>query len=251
MRASASLTVDAIDGRAFASDVRSEPPFAIRRAAGRFLVVGTAAAPVRGDVLELSIDVAPGAVADVGTVAATMVWPGPDPTMSAPSRLTTTIRVGAGAHLTWRPEPTVSIEGSDHIARTLIDLAEGATCEVVEEYSLGRCGEVSGRLVTDLRVVRGGRPLVHHGECFGPSEPGAGSVAGVASARHVLAAIFVGRPVEESMVVLDDPTRPASRSAAWFPVAVDAGVLLAVGPDRPSVVAVFADITPWGPCRRG
>lgn len=240
VKATASLSVDVIDGRSFVNDVRSEPPFAIRQAGGRFLIVGTAAAPVRGDILELSVDVAPGATADVGTVAATMVWPGPDPTTVAPSRLTTRIRVGAGAHLVWRPEPTVSVEGSDHIARTLIDLAEGATCEFVEEYSLGRSGESAGRLATELRVVRDGRALVHHGECFGPSQPGAGSVASVAYARHVLAAVFVGPLAGESTVELADPARPGGLACAWLPVAADVGVALAAGPDRPTVLAALA-----------
>ncbi len=243
MKGSASLTVGSTaDGRAFAVDVHAEPPFAIRRAGGRFLVVGTAAAPVRGDVLALSITVAPGARADVGTVAATIVWPGPDDAAVAPSTLTTTIRVGAGAHLDWRPEPTVSVAGSDHVAETVIVLDEGATCEIVEQYSLGRSGQSSGRLVTDLRVIRGGRTLVRHGESFGPSQPGAGSVAGVAAGRHVLAAVIVGPTAGDSIVELTKPADADRLAAAWLPVASHAGLALAVGPDQPSVLAAWARI---------
>ncbi|MFT5531101.1 MAG: urease accessory protein [Candidatus Poriferisodalaceae bacterium] len=242
MRASASVVINAVDGKTYASDVRSEPPFAIRQAGDRFLIVGTAAAPVRGDTLELSIEIAPGITAELGTVAATMVWPGPDPDKVAPSCLATTIRVGAGACLKWRPEPTVSVVGSNHIARTVIDLAKGAKCEVVEEYSLGRSDEPSGQMITDLRVNRDGRTLVRHGECFGPDQPGAGSLSAVARARHVLAAVFVGPDSGESRVEVANPTDLGGFAAAWLPLAADAGLVLAAGPDRPSVLACFVDI---------
>lgn len=238
MKGSARLRVDAIDGTAFAVDVRSEPPFAIRRAGGRFVIVGVAATPVRGDELELVIEVAAGAAADIGTVAATMVWPGTHGTGSPPSRLTTTISVGAGAHLRWWPEPTVSVIGSDHVACTIVELARGATCEIVEEWSLGRHGESSGNLVTELRVVRDGRPLVHHSERFGPGSSGAGTVARVGAARHVLTAVLVGREAcpsaGESAVEVSGA--PAGVSAAWLPVAPDAAVVLGVGPERPAVL---------------
>jgi urease accessory protein len=237
MRASAHLAIDCADGgRAFARDVRAEPPFAIRRAGERFVVVGSAAAPVRGDELTLTLEVAPGAVAHVGTVAATIVWPGPAGSAdAAPSRLTTSITVGAGAHLDWRPEPTVSVAGSDHVARTRIALAEGATCRVVEEFSLGRCGEPPGRLATELRVTRAGRPLVHHAEVFGPAVAGAGSVARVGAARHVVMAVVVGPPAGPSRVELV----PHGASAAWLPVAGDALLVLACGPDRPAVSTLW------------
>lgn len=241
MRASAHLAIDcaggAAGGRSFARDVRAEPPFAIRRAGARFVVVGSAAAPVRGDELTLTLDVAPGAVAEVGTVAATIVWPGPAGSAEAPpSRLTTSITVGAGAHLDWRPEPTVSVAGSDHVARTHIALAGSATCRVVEEFSLGRCGEPSGRLATELRMTRAGRPLVHHGEVFGPDIAGAGSFARLGSARHVLMAVVVGPPAGPSRVTL----APDRASGAWLPVAADAVVVLACGPDRPAVSTLVA-----------
>lgn len=248
MRASASLRIEAVGGRSVAVDVRSEPPFAVRRAGARFLVVGAAAAPVRGDRLELSIEVGAGAWAGVGSVAATMVWPGPDGGTCEPSQLTTTIRVGPGAHLVWRPEPTVSVAGSDHVARTVVELAPDATCELVEEYSLGRCGEPSGRLTTELRIVRDGRPLIHHGERFGPDEPGAGGVAQVGAFRHVVAAAVVGVPAGASVVEVPEPDRgsrgPAEACAAWLPVAGDAGLALAAAPDRPAARQTLAAVLP-------
>lgn len=243
MKGAAHLAIGSAGGRSFASDVRAEPPFAIRRVGERFVVVGSAASPVRGDELTLTIDVAAGAVAAIGTVAATIAWPGPhERATEPPSRLTTAITVGAGGHLDWRPEPTVSVAGSDHVATTRVDLRAGATCRIVEEFSLGRLGEPSGRLATALRVARDGRPLVHHGEWFGPDVPGAGSVSRVGTARHVLAAAIVGPPATASEVVLDVP----GVSAARFAVADDVTVVLAAGPDRPSVLALWERLAPPG-----
>jgi len=204
-------------------EVRAEAPWSIRRAAGRFLFVSTAAAPVRGDELDVTIDIAAGAVADIGSVGAMIVWPGPDGApIGPPSRLSTHIHVGAGAHLDWMPEPTVSVAGSDHVGRTTVELADGATCRVVEEYALGRHAEPCGTLTTDLRVTRAGVPLVHHGERFGPGAP-----------RHVLAAVLVGTPVEPFVTI--DPATDVY--AACLPAAVPGvALVLAQGPDRPAVL---------------
>ncbi len=236
MKGSARLAIAMAGGRAYARDVHAEPPFAIRRAGERFLVVGSAAAPVCGDDLALTIDVDAGATALLGTVAATLVWPGPSGRGGGPpSRLATTITLGAGAHVEWRPEPTVSVAGSDHVADTRVVLGPGATCLIVEEFSLGRHAESSGRLTTGLRVVRDGVPLVHHGEAFGPDLPGAGSVSRIAAARHVLAMVIVGPPAGPPATLLDLPDVAAARLA----VADDVAVILAAGPDRPAVLAVW------------
>lgn len=208
---------------------RSEPPFSIRECDGRVLVAASAAAPVGGDELMLDIAVLAGARADVGTVASTIVLPGPS---GAPSTMTTRCTVGMNAHLHWHGEPTVSVVGSDHTVTTLVDLDATATCSIVEEVSLGRTDEPSGRLRLILRVERGGRPLVHHDELFGPDVPGAGSVVSVGSGRHVLSAVVVGPPAAEPEVVVDGPLR-----IARLRVAPDAVVILAVGPDRPTVTA--------------
>lgn len=212
----------------------SEPPFSIRECAGRIFIAASAAAPVGGDELSMSIAVLDGAHADVGTVASTIVLPGPS---GEPSTMTTTCVVGMDAHLTWVGEPTVSVAGSDHTVETLVELDATATCRIVEEVSLGRSGEPSGRLRLVVRVERDGHPLVHHDETFGPDAPGAGSVVSTGGARHVLSEVLVGVEVGESRVVTVGDTR-----AAWLPMADDVAMILAVGPDRPSVIAAVADV---------
>ena len=236
MRGVAHVRIAGEGTRALPVDIRSEPPFAIRRSGGRVLLVSAAAAPVGGDDLALEIDVGPGAHADVGTVAATIVWPAPERALSV---MTTTIRVAAGGHLSWRPQPTVSVAGSEHVASTTVRLDPGATATVVEELALGRHDEPSGDLELRLRVERDGRPLVHHVERFGPSAPGGGSVVTNAGARHVVQAVLVGiaAGTPRSRVEPD-------RAAAWLPVADDAAVVLATGPDRPAVLALLRQLAP-------
>ena len=199
-------------------------------------MVSSAAAPVGGDDLALDIEVDPGASADVGTVAATMVWPSPVRSLSV---MTTTIRVAPRGHVAWRPFPMVSVAGSDHVAATTVHLAADATAVIVEELALGRHGEPSGDLEVRLRVERAGRPLVHHVERFGSGVPGAGSVVSVGNARHVVQAVLVGVDAGAPRSIVEP-----DRAACWLPVATDAVAILALGPDRPSVLDLLAILAP-------
>jgi urease accessory protein len=165
-----------------------------------------------------------------------MVWPGAVP---APSTMSTSCVVGDGAHLDWRPQPTVSVAGSDHVIATDVELAPTATCRLIDELSLGRHGEPSGALEWRLRVARGGRVVVHHVERFGPAAPGFGSVVCAGAARHVCSAVLVGIDAGRAR------TRLAGAAAGgWLPVGPDAAVVMAVGPDRPAVLALLRELTP-------
>lgn len=221
-------------GRSTLRNAHSEPPFSIRECDGRVLIAASAAAPVGGDELSMGIAVLAGARADVGTVASTIVLPGPTGT---PSTMMTTCVVGMDAHLEWVGEPTVSVAGSDHTVETLVELDDTATCRVVEEVSLGRSDEPSGRLRLVIRVERGGRPLVHHDETFGPDVLGAGSAVSTGTARHALSEVLVGVDAGESRLLIIGETR-----AAWLPMGDDVAMILAVGPDRPSVLEAVADL---------
>ncbi len=200
------------------------------------LVAGSAASPVGGDRLSLDVVVGARATLDLGTVAATMVWPGAEPGRST---MSTSCVVGEGAHLDWRPEPTISVIGSDHLVSTHVELASTATCRLVDEVSLGRHGEPSGTLEWQIRVERGGRVLVHHSERFGPDEPGSGSVVGAGSARHVCSAVLVGVDAGRARTRVD-----GACAGAWLPKTDDAVVVMAVGPDRPAVRALLRELAP-------
>ncbi|MGB3734238.1 MAG: urease accessory protein UreD [Ilumatobacter sp.] len=221
---------------AYLRSARCEPPFDVRRCDDRILIAASAAAPVGGDALSLDIDIEPATRARIGTVASTIVLPGPT---GEPSTMVTRCSVADGAHLDWFAEPTVSVAGSDHTVTTTIDLAASATCRIVEEVALGRTDERSGGLRLVLRVERDGRVLVHHDESFGPDVDGAGSVVSVGGARHVLSAVLVGVEAGDSRATTDGDVR-----AAWLPMADDVAVLLAVGPDRPSVLSRVSELAP-------
>jgi urease accessory protein len=236
VRAGARIAVERRDGRNEVVDRSCAAPISVRRCGERVLMAASAAAPVGGDALDLVIDVGPGAQADVGSVAAGLVWPRPSGHWSAS---TTTCSVAAGGHLRLWLEPTVSVVRSHHRASTIVRLEQGATCVVAEEVALGRRGEPSGRLDLRLRVERDGLVLVDHGESFGPDVVGAGSSVSVGGARHVCSAVIVGFPVGTSRTCVE-----AGRAAAWLPVADDVAIVLAVGADRPDVVALVAQIAP-------
>lgn len=217
-------------------DVRSEPPVAIRRCGERILLAATAAGPVGGDVLALDALVGADSRADVGSVGALIVWPGPALLRSS---ATTHLTIEDGAHVEWRPEPTISVAGSDHRTSMSVDLAPTATCVVVEEVALGRSDEAPGTLELVLRVARGGAALVHHAERFGPGVPGARSSISVGHGRYVLAAVVVGAAAGTSRVEID-----RDGAAAWMPVADDAAVVTAVGRDRPTTRALARRVAP-------
>jgi urease accessory protein len=236
MRSTARIAVEHRDGRNEVVDRRCAAPVSIRRCGDRVLLAASAAAPLGGDELELVVDVGAGASADVGSVAAGLVWPGPT---AAWSSQTTRCTVDADGHLRFWLEPTVAVAGSRHRSSTTVRLDSTASCVVAEEVALGRRGEPSGHLELRLRVERGGRVLVDHGEAFGPDVPGAASAVSVGAARHCCSLVVVGVDAGRSRTVVD-----AGRAAAWLPVADDAAVVLAVGPDRPAVVDAVTRVAP-------
>lgn len=236
MKAGATIAVERVSGRNVVVDQRSGAPFSVRQSGGRILLAASAAAPVGGDELSLTVDVGPGARADIGSVAASMVWPGPS---GAPSVTVVDCLVGDGGHLELWLEPTISVVGSHHWAATEVRLEGTATCRIVEEMILGRSNESSGHLDLSLRVERNGLPLVHHDEAFGPAVPGAGSSVSVGNARVAVTAVVVGAPTGAPVVVADE-----DQSGAWLPVADDAAVALAVGQDRPSILKLLAGLHP-------
>lgn len=236
MKASATVAVARCGDRDVVVDQRSSAPFSVRQCGDRILLASSAAAPVGGDELQLTVEVGSGARAAVGSVAASMVWPGVG---GVASSMTTGCAVGHGAHLDLWLEPTISVAGSRHRTATVVRLESDATCRVVEETVLGRRDEASGHLELSLRIERGGRPLVHHDERFGPDVAGAWSSVSVGAARHVVSAVLVGVDAGPPQVRVG-----ADRAVAWLPVAPDAAIVMAISHDRPSALNLLAALSP-------
>ena len=160
MRASAALVAERGAGGTTRLPVqRSQAPLVLRRTAEAVYVVGGAAGPLGGDVLELRIDVREGATLRLRTVAAAVALPGRDGQASV---LSVTVSVAAGGRLEYLPEPTVAAAGARHRTDIRVDLAAGAALVLRDELILGRYGERGGALRTRLRADLAGAPLLRH-----------------------------------------------------------------------------------------
>ncbi len=140
-------------------------------------MVNGAAGPLGGDRYRFRLEVGAGAHVAVCSVAAAMAQPGP---RGAASEMIVDLVVGERATLEWRPQPTVSVVGSDH--RIVVRLAAAGSSRVVmrEGVSLGRRGEPSGRFALRERVSIDEVAVLDHetvlapGALMGPGAQGSG-----------------------------------------------------------------------------
>jgi len=139
--------------------LRSAAPLTLVPVRGRPVVhlVSSAASPLGGDDLTLTVNVGPGACLTLTGIAATVALPGP---AGARSRSTVRIALSEGASLAYLPEPTVVTRRADHEAVLTVTLAGDARLTTRETLVLGRTGEPPGRLTSTLHIVRDGRPVL-------------------------------------------------------------------------------------------
>ena len=160
MKALAALVAEPDEGGATRLPVqRSQAPLILRRTPDAVYLVGGAAGPLGGDLLDLRIDVREGATLRLRAVAASVALPGPD---GRESVLSVTATVAAGARLEFLPEPTVAAAGSRHRTEMRVRLAAGAALMLRDEVILGRHGERGGTCRTRLHVDLAGAPLLRH-----------------------------------------------------------------------------------------
>ena len=160
MRASAALVAErGADGTTRLPVQRSQAPLILRRTPEAVYLVGGAAGPLGGDVLELRIEVRAGAALRLRTAAAAVALPGRD---GQESVLSVTISVAAGGRLEYLPEPTVAADGARHRTDIRVDLSAGAALVLRDEVVLGRHGERGGACRTRLRADLAGVPLLRH-----------------------------------------------------------------------------------------
>ncbi|MFJ3791066.1 urease accessory protein UreD [Kitasatospora sp. NPDC090091] len=203
-------------------------PLAPRRTRGtggaaHVVVVGSMAAPLGGDRLALTAEVADGAALTVTSAAATISLPGP-----GPAHYAVELTVGADARLDWRPEPVVAASGSHLVLHTRITLAAGARLRYREEQVLGRHhdwtrGAAPGRITSRLTVRRAGRLLLDQQTDLGAGAPGWDGPA-VLGGHHATGQLLtVGHP---------PPPPPGPGDAALLTLpGPDATLLTAAAPD--------------------
>jgi urease accessory protein len=113
-----------------------------------------------GDALTTAITLAPGAQARVASQAAERIYRALD----APSRITTTITLAAGAKLDYLPQETILFDGFSLRRALTIDLAEDADFLGLETILFGRQAMLETITTGDLRdritLRRGGKILL-------------------------------------------------------------------------------------------
>ncbi|MCG5211934.1 urease accessory protein UreD [Streptosporangium sp. KLBMP 9127] len=143
-------------GRTVLSTLRSAPPLTLRQTGPeRVHLVASAAGPLGGDHLRLDLRVGRGARLEVGSIASTLVLPGP-----GESVVIVNATVEPGGTLTYAPEPTVLATGCHHRMIVRLALAEDAVVSWREEIVFGRHGEPPGRCHSRFDATVAGRPLL-------------------------------------------------------------------------------------------
>ncbi|MGB3770582.1 MAG: urease accessory protein UreD [Rhodococcus sp. (in: high G+C Gram-positive bacteria)] len=153
-------TVTIVASTARSPRIEAVGALAVRRTGpDRVHLIGSAATPLGGDVIDVRIVVEAGATLDIRTVAASVALPGRSTNISHASW---TVEVEDGGVLTFDPEPTIVAGSADH--RTATTLAVGANARVVlrERVQLGRSGEVSGRWAGSVNVDGPDGPVLRH-----------------------------------------------------------------------------------------
>ena len=162
-------------------------------------MVNGAAGPLGGDRLTFRLHVGQGSCVTVGSVAAAMAQPGPN---RDHSELLVEIVVAEGASLDWRPQPTVSVQGSDHRVDVRLSATGTSTVAMREGVSLGRSGEPSGRYALHERVTIDGVAVLDHETVFAPGAlmgPGAQG-----SWRNLSTEVLIGTDLPAPFVDIAD-----------------------------------------------
>lgn len=203
MKSTARVAAEYRDGRTVLTNLRSDPPISLRPTKRGVAIVGSAAGPVGGDDVGLEIDVGVEASLRIEPVAASLLFPG---LRGEQSTQDITIRVHSSGHLEWQGQPMVSIVGSRHVQRVHIELAASATLDFLDWIVMGRTREPGGHLDTELRVVRGGRVLLHQRQVYDPELAGSTTSAGLGGFDEVKQHLRVG-PSAAAVPVDKNPTK--------------------------------------------
>lgn len=160
MKAHAQLTVERdAAGRSVVRTLRSAAPLTLIPVRGEPVVhlVNSAASPLGGDELTLTVHVGPHACLTLTGIAASVALPGPH---GEKSRTIVHLELDEGAMVDYLPEPTVITRRARHESVLMVTLAQDAHLRTRETLVLGRANELPGELTTALHVTREGRPVL-------------------------------------------------------------------------------------------
>jgi urease accessory protein len=206
------------------------PPLTVRRVHApvgtcALCLVGTAAGPLPGDDLELSVCVAASARATLMSTGATIAQAGK---MAGAARTRTRVALGSQARLIADPGALVVCEGAVVDVDMQIDLAPDATLTWHELLVRGRSdGTQPGSVRLRWNVNRAGKPLLR--QHVDLADPLLREWSGMTGGRRVLASSLCVAPGLAARTVVDGPFAVAS------PLAADAALITVLGHDAAEV----------------
>jgi urease accessory protein len=189
--------------------VRCAPPLTLRQVRGsgpdgthrcELRLVGTAAGPLAGDDLALSLRLRPGARATLRAAGASVAQGG-----GGARRLAIRAELGDGADLIAEPGALIACAGSRVEVRVEVALGAGAAVDWRELIVLGRTGEPPGRVTLRWDVTRGGQPVLRQ-----LAELGLGP-RGLTAGRRVLACALISDPARTARTVVGSALAVAQR----------------------------------------
>lgn len=188
------------------------PPLTLRQvqsdsaATCALCLVGTAAAPLAGDDLELFLHLLPGAHASLIATGASIAQ---GRGVQAPARLSMCVQVDAGARLRAQPGPLIFCEGSRVDVHIQLALAGDASVEWRELVVLGRAGDRPGAATLRWDVTVAGHPLLR--QYLDLTNPGLRAWSGMLGDARVLATALITGPDLKARTVVATPTAVAQR----------------------------------------
>jgi urease accessory protein len=190
------------------------PPLTLRQvhsdAADRceLRLVGTAAGPLAGDDLSISLRLHPGARAALAATGASLAQ---GRTAGAAATLAIRADLADGADLVAEPGTLVVCRGSRVDVRIELTLGAGATVVWRELIVLGRTGEPAGQATLRWDVTRLGRPVLR--QFVDLADPVLTAWGGLTARRRVLACALIcdSDPVRAPRTVVASATAVAQR----------------------------------------
>jgi urease accessory protein len=187
-------------------EVRCAPPLTLRQVRGEapdgeqrceLRLVGTAAGPLAGDDLALSLVLRPGARATLRAAGASVAQGG-----GGGRTLVIRAELGEGADLIAEPGALVACAGSRVEVRAEVVLGRGAAVDWRELIVLGRTGEPAGQATLRWDVTRCGEPVLRQFADLGPALYRGG---------RVLACALISDPAGTARTAVESATAVAQR----------------------------------------
>jgi urease accessory protein len=201
------------------AELACEPPLTLRRVGSArpevcaLCLVGSAAGPLAGDDLTLTLDVRAGAAATLQAAGAAIAQGRPG---GGRSSLWFQASVGAGGSLGADPGPLIVRPGGRVDARVSLRLDPGATVDWRELIVLGRDPAPPGRgpepgVTVRWEVTRAGRPLLR--QVIDLTDPAWLRWPGLIAGRRVLASALLAGPGLPARTIVASPTAVAQHVA--------------------------------------